>query len=171
MARPRLIKLTNKQFKEWLLDNFVDENGNKITCRDLMKSEKFKNEVFYNPSKTFGSIGTLSNWMGKLLTDEYPYKGEAVTEQLIFTHNLQKGVIKSISFDEWSRKYNKGHQSENTLINSEKIILNKVAEKLGSAFKCQEEAFQGNLDLFREFLVDYFGYDSYMEALNSLKGV
>jgi hypothetical protein len=173
IGRPRTLKLSDSEFKRWLLNNFIDENGIKVAVTSLLNSDKFMNETgLKRINKQTGEIepcsrGTLSNWCKKLKEVE-PLKGQSVNEESIYQWGKERGLIKN-DFEEWSRLYNRGGTSgELRELKSERIILNKVAEKLNSGIRSSNV--KDDLSIFRKFLIRAYGYDVVENTILSLRG-
>lgn len=106
MCRKNKLKLTNSQFKEYLLDKYVDENGEKVSVREVWDNLEFKKHSGmyqinkYTKVKDIVSTGTISYWNKKLnLTEKEIYD---------FHFNITKR-IKETDYSIWSKQKNKGH--------------------------------------------------------------
>lgn len=105
-------------FKEYLIDLYVDEHGEKVSCRKVWSSEEFfeYTGMFkinkYTGEKERCSEGTMSHYNKKL----------NLTERDLFEYHQQitKRIPLTVTFEEWSRKNNKGHTREE-MINQETI--------------------------------------------------
>lgn len=73
----RKLLMTDEQFKEYLLENYVDKDGNKISDRTLISSEKFMLDTgLFSIDEVTGlkipcSLGNISYWKTKLNLQEY----------------------------------------------------------------------------------------------------
>lgn len=71
------LKMTSEQFKQYLLDNYLDENNNKISERKLINMPKFMEETgMYKLDTRTGvrtpiSMGTIAYWKNKLNLKDY----------------------------------------------------------------------------------------------------
>lgn len=187
MARPRTLKLSDSDFKLWLLNHFIGENGEKVSFTDVLNSQEFIDETglcrVNKETKEIepASRGTLSYWCYGLpkkpinkygVVNSEPFKGRGLTDDVIYQYGVQEGLIKDIEFEDWRNTYNKNsfntHRDKANLIASEKVILKKIGKYLKS-FPTLED-FDGDVEFFREYLMDYFGVDRYKEALDSIGG-
>lgn len=107
------LKLSEFEFRSYLLESYIDENGNKVSDRELWGSEKFfeKTGLYkinkYTNKKCICSTGTISYWKSKLNLKE---------EDVFRYHKLFTKKIKDdIEFEQWSKKNNRGHKRINTL--------------------------------------------------------
>lgn len=112
------LKMTREQFKQYLLDNYLDENNRKISERKLVSTHKFMNDTgLYKLDKITGiktpvSMGTMAYWK-KVLNlrdfDIYKYHRDVtkrITEDyenwrainIIKNHNTKRktGVLKGL---------------------------------------------------------------------------
>lgn len=111
--RNKKLKLTEDEFKEYLLGKYVDDFGQKVSIRQVWKSEDFMNHTGmfkinkYTGEKEICSEGTMSYYNRKLgLTEEYIFEyHQKITQKIPIT----------TTFHEWSRKNNKGHTKEEVL--------------------------------------------------------
>lgn len=112
------LKLTEDEFKEYLLGKYVDDLGQKVSIRQVWKSEEFMNYTGmfkvnkYTGEREICSEGTMSYYNKKLnLTEEYVFEyHQKITQKIPIT----------MKFHEWSRKNNKGHSKEE-ILNQETI--------------------------------------------------
>lgn len=104
------LKISETAFKEYLISKYVDENGNKVSDRFLWGAEDFFEYTGmyginkYTNKKQMVSTGTISYWKKKLQLKE---------EDIYRYHTSVTNRIK-ISFEEWSRKNNKGYSRQKT---------------------------------------------------------
>lgn len=101
------LKLSDEDFKEFLLDNYIDQNGNKVSDRELWSSESFmeKTGMFkldrFSKKKLCCSTGTISYWKKKL----------NVREKDVFDYNqkITQKILNKIKYEEWSKMNNRGY--------------------------------------------------------------
>jgi hypothetical protein len=109
MARRTRLKISEDEFLQYLLDNYVDGGGNKVSDRQLWGSEEFfkKTGLFkkdkYSSKMILVSMGTVSYWKKKLNIDEH---------SIYHYHATITKRICETTFDEWSRKHNLGHKKK-----------------------------------------------------------
>lgn len=178
-GRPRNRKLGDSEFKIELLNSFIDENGEKVSFTTLLNSMEFLDKVGLSKidKKTGEKIpcsrGTLSYWCydKKYGVAKYePFKGEPISDELVYKWGVQEGLIsEDVTFDNWTNLHNKnGMVNTKRELNSDRILLNKIAKFLKSSIRASN--FNSNVDLFRKFLIEEYGVEKYMMALNSLVG-
>lgn len=171
MARPRKRKLSDTEFKKWLLNAFIDDNGDKISVTNLLQSNKLE-EVGLSEINKDGKVkpcsrGTITYWC-KVLEKNEPMQGYRVCDESIYKWGIQEGLIdKSREFEKWTNVHNlNGTAGTKTKYNNERIILNKISQILGS--NINSNSLGGDLEVLREFLVKYFGVAKFTKALESL---
>ncbi len=170
MARPRTLKLDNQTFKEYLLKNFINESGKKVSLRKLIITDEFMNDTgLHRPNKHTGiresvSVGTVSNWMYRTLKDCEPYLGRAVTDDTIYQYGIDNKLIDTnIKFSEWAGVVDKSKKE----IKSESAILRRIAIELGSAFTPKDV--DNDLEVFREYLADVYTETQIKKAVEVVK--
>jgi len=176
MARRRTLKLSDSDFKVWLLNHFIDENGDKVSFTDVLNSEAFIKETglsrINKETKEVEPVsrGTLSYWCYNIkygVARVEPFKGKPLTDDVIYQWGVNEGLIKDIAFEDWANTHNRnGMVNTNREINSERIFLNKVAKVLNSAYRVKD--LDGNTEDFRRFLIRHFGVERYKDALREL---
>lgn len=116
--RNKKLKLSDEAFKEYLLNLYVDENGEKVSCRKIWSSDDFfeYTGMFkvnkYTGKKERCSEGTISHYNKKLNLNE--------KDLFEYHQQITKRIPLTVNFDEWSRKNNKGHTKEE-ILNQETI--------------------------------------------------
>lgn len=116
--RTRKLKLSEDDFREYLLGKYVDDTGCKLSIRQVWETEDFMEHTgMYKVNKYTGmrercSEGTMSYYNKKL----------NLTERDIFEYHqlITKKIPIITSFEEWSRRHNKGHTREE-ILNQETI--------------------------------------------------
>lgn len=105
MARPSQLKISKEQFKRYLIKNYIDQEGRKVSIRDLWNRQSFLSYTGLYNKKSLGydlkmcSMGTASKWNEIL----------EVREHELYPYYIKKGLIDpSITFEMWSRKCNRG---------------------------------------------------------------
>ena len=120
------LKISEKDFKSYLLSNYVDEDGNKVSDRILWSTEEFFDYTGmysinkYTGEKQMVSTGTISYWKDKL----------DVKEEEIYKYNTTVTNRIKVDFEEWSRKNNKGYTKEKS-ISSNDTIKRKLIKYVG----------------------------------------
>lgn len=117
-ALKRKLKISNEEFKEYLLDKYVDSNGDKVSVRAVWNDQDFMSYTGmfkineYTGGQERVSEGTISYYNKKL----------GLQEKDIFDYhkNISKRIPATLSFEEWSRKNNKGYTREE-ILNQETI--------------------------------------------------
>lgn len=116
--------LSEDEFKVYLLDKYVDETGRKLSVRSIWNTEEFMEHTGmfklnkYTGSRERVSEGTISYYNKKL----------NLTEADIFEYhqNITKRIQPTVTFEEWSRKNNKGYTREQ--INNRETIKSKMID-------------------------------------------
>lgn len=116
--RKSKLTLSDNDFRNYLLNNYVDEDGYKVSDRLVWSTEEFfdKTGMYtinkYTKTRQIVSMGTVSYWKKKLDLSE---------KDIYNFHKVITGRIKDISFEEWSRRYNKGYDKSIPTYNRESI--------------------------------------------------
>lgn len=120
------LKISEKQLKDYLLENYINENLEKVSDRDLWSREDFFDYTGlysinkYTKERKMLSTGTISYWKKKL----------NIKEKDVFDyHKNTTGKLKNISYSEWSKINNKGHIRNKTL--TENTIKRKLIAYVG----------------------------------------
>lgn len=112
------LKISETQFKQYLLDHYIDEEGRKVSDRVVWGSEEFFDITgMYSVNKftkerQMLSTGTISYWKSKLKVKE---------EDVYIYHKKVTKRITDVSFEEWSRKNNKGYTKDVSTYNRDTI--------------------------------------------------
>lgn len=159
--RSRKLRLSDDEFKEYLLDKYVDEQGQKVSVRQLWKEEAFMEHTGmfklnkYTNEKERVSEGTIS----------YHNKRLGLTEKEIFDYHQQitKRIPITTSFEEWSRKNNKGYTRE------ELINQDTVKRRMIKYFGLNENYIHYSHDKVRELCARLVGREEIAKFYESLK--
>lgn len=108
MGRRAKLNISECNFQKYLLNNYVDKDGDKVSDRELWSSDKFMNDTGlfrkdkHSTKKVMVSMGTISYWKKKL----------GVDEKCIYHYHTT--ITKKISepFESWSRLNNAGHSKK-----------------------------------------------------------
>ena len=144
MARPTVCKLSNEKLKDYILNKLIDENGNRMSIRDLVVDEDFIKTTGFKPSKNM-TMGTIS----------YHLKRIGLTERVLYEYHIKTGRIPShITFEDFEQHKAKKtkqlhrllHQTEDV---SERELMkwDKVAKKFGLVVTARSLGVRG----FKEF--------------------
>lgn len=119
------LKITEKQFKDYLLENYINGNLEKVSDRDLWSREDFFDYTGmytinkYTNERKMLSTGTISYWKQKL----------NIKEKDVFDFHKKNGKLKDITYFEWSKLNNKGHIRKKTL--TDETIKRKLIKYVG----------------------------------------
>lgn len=110
MGRRARLKISESDFQMYLLENYIDSAGDKVSDRELWSSDEFieKTGLFkkdkFSTKKLMVSMGTVSYWKKKL----------EITEESIFHYHtvMSKRLKPNADFEKWSRKNNAGHSKK-----------------------------------------------------------
>lgn len=128
MKNKSKLKISEYDFKNYLLDHYVDDEGNKISDRVIWSSEEFYDYTGMFSVNKFTKIrqpvstGTISYWKNKLDLKE--------EDIFSFHQEVTKKIKDNISFEEWSRKNNKGYKKDKSTYNRD-VIKNKLIKHVG----------------------------------------
>ena len=128
MKNKNKLKISEQDFRIYLLNHYVDENGAKVSDRVLWSTDEFFELTgMYSINKftnkrTILSTGTISYWKKKLNLKE-----ESV---FLYHQNVTKKIPSDITYEEWSRKYNKGYKKEIQTFNRD-VIKKKLIKYAG----------------------------------------
>lgn len=96
--RPNKLKMTHEQFRQYLLDHYLDEDNNKIPERKLVCTQEFMEDTglykidYRTKFKTPISMGTMAYWKKILNLKDYDiYK---------YHRDVTKRII--IDYEEWT---------------------------------------------------------------------
>lgn len=159
--RSRKLKLSEEEFKEYLLDKYVDEQGQKVSVRLLWGTEEFMNHTGmfkinkYTKKKERVSEGTISYYNKKL----------ELTERDIFEYHRQitKRIPVTTTFEEWSRKNNKGYTRE------ELLNQDTIKRRMIKYFGLSESYIHFSHDKVRELCSRLVGKEEITKFYESLK--
>ncbi len=102
------LRISELQFKQYLLDHYVDSEGRKVSDRIVWNNEEFFDYTGmfginkYTGERKMLSTGTISYWKAKLDVRE--------EDVFLYHQNVTKKIPKDIDYEEWSRKNNKGYE-------------------------------------------------------------
>ena len=119
------LKITEKKFRDYLLQNYINENLEKVSDRDLWSREEFFDYTGmysinkYTNERKMLSTGTISYWKQKL----------NIKEKDVYDYHRRNGRLKDISYSEWSKMNNKGHVRIKTL--TDETIKRKLIKYVG----------------------------------------
>jgi len=100
MANRKVI-LYGEDLKLWLLENQIDkETGKKISIRELLRTKGEDIGMGTRPSNFNFHCNHVD------IINSLPYKGEPVTEDLVYKYGIERGWVKE-TFEEFSKQYNK----------------------------------------------------------------
>ncbi|MGL4209939.1 MAG: hypothetical protein ACRCRT_00170 [Cetobacterium somerae] len=146
VGRKTKLKITEDKFQKYLLENYIDNDGDKVSDRELWSSDKFMNitgiyrKDKYSDKKIMVSLGTVSYWKKKL----------NINEKSIFHYHrtITKRIKNTVMYDEWSRMNNTGHQKKKVITDlSRRTDLIKILN-LGAEFKSY------SVDIIMEYMRD-----------------
>lgn len=107
------LKLSEHEFKKYLIERYVDDNGDKVSDRAVWGQKDFWEHTGmfkvnkFTGERTTCSCGTISYYKTKL---------ELKEEDVFRYHQLITGKIdRNLEYEDWSRKYNKGYKRQSTL--------------------------------------------------------
>lgn len=116
------LKISETDFKAYLISNYVDEDGMKISDRKLWSSKDFFDYTGmysvnkYTKKKAMVSTGTISYWKKKL----------NIKEKDIYEFHTKITRKINVSYEDWSRMYNKGYKKESSVLSGESIKLSLI---------------------------------------------
>ena len=105
MGRKAIYSISDEAFTRFLRKHFIDEEGNKISIRELFSSDLLYDYTgYYRLSPTGNremvSMGSISKLLPKL----------RCSEQELFTYYKRKKLIsEEITFEMWSKRCNRKH--------------------------------------------------------------
>ena len=121
------LKIADLELKKYLLENYVNEKGDKVSDRELWSRQEFfeytglykVNE--YTDTLERVSLGTVSYWKKKL----------GVKEREIFDYhqNVTGRIAPDIDYRTWSKLNNKGHKK--TKVHTRESFKNSLISYLG----------------------------------------
>ncbi|MGL5100416.1 MAG: hypothetical protein ACRC0Y_04000 [Fusobacteriaceae bacterium] len=159
--RIRKLKLSDEEFKEYLLDKYVDEQGQKVSVRQLWKEEDFMEYTgmfkinSYTGRRERVSEGTISYYNRILCLTE--------KELFDFHQQITKRILATVTFDEWSRKNNRGYTRQ------ELINQDTVKRRMIKYFGLNENYVHYSHDKVRELCARLVGREEIALFYESLK--
>lgn len=159
--KSKKLLLSEDEFKIYLLDKYVDDTGKKLSVRVIWNTEDFMEYTgMFKVNKYTGnrervSEGTISYYNKKL----------NLTEADIFEYhqNITKRIQTNVTFEEWSRKNNKGYTREE--INNRETIKSKMIKYFGLSETYQHYSH----DKVREICDKLIGKDALVAFYESLR--
>lgn len=104
------LKISEKEFKNYLLENYIDKNGNKVSDRKLWGSNDFFDLTGmysidkYTKKRKILSTGSISYWKKKLRIRE--------KDVFMYHQNITGKIKKDVKYEDWSKRNNRGHVKE-----------------------------------------------------------
>lgn len=127
MARPRTLKCSDKELKEYLLNFFVNDKGKRRSVRDLVINEDFIKFSGLEPSKA-KTTGTMTYHMKRL----------NINEKTIYEFGMKTGRIPcSMRFEDFQLCKEKKGKPLSSILDENDLTLTatkkwrKVAKELG----------------------------------------
>lgn len=123
----RKLKISCEELRNYLLEHYIDDEGEKISDRTLWGSEEFMEytglykEDLFTDKKLPVSLGTVSYWKKKL----------NILEEDVFSYHqiITKRLDEDLEYETWSKKYNKGHNKIQVL--SQETIKKRLIKYAG----------------------------------------
>lgn len=184
-GRPTKCKIKEVEFVQYMLDNLVDEKGDKVSCRKVWSDVEFikwsgfnhesANDGEYKPIST-GSIRyyqTVKKYWIPVLSEKYGKKMCLNEETLFMYHKEVSGKISAeTTFNEFSREKNRGYSHKINKNNKKRKtslnILNDISRELGAMISYAN--YGGSMDDYREYLMIRYGDNAYDRAHESVVG-
>lgn len=130
------LKLSEREFKRYLLENYIDNNLNKVSDRELWSRKEFFEYTGmysinkYTKEKQMLSAGVISYWKNKL----------KIKEKDVYNYHITvTGKLIGITYEEWSKLNNKGHTRIKTL--TEDTIKRKLIKYVGLSDIYKQQTF------------------------------
>jgi hypothetical protein len=82
MPRKTIVKISESKFKDYIINRLVDENGKRISIRELIIDKDFIKYTGLKPSKC-ATVGTISYHLKKL----------KITERSLYDYHIKSGRI------------------------------------------------------------------------------
>ena len=143
MARPRTLKCSDKELKEYLLNFFVNDKGKRRSVRDLVINEDFIRFSGLNPSKA-KTTGTMTYHMKRL----------NVNEKTIYEFAIKTGRIPyTMRFEDFQLSKEKKGKPISSILDEDDITLTatkkwrRVANELDIEYNIDGLGLQGFKDL------------------------
>lgn len=154
--KKRKLKLSDTQFKKYLLDKLVDEEGNKVSVRKLIETNEFMETTGLFQIDNFGnrkpcSVGTMSDYINT------KYKLDELT---LFEHHklITKRIKEEVVFNEWSNCRNRGKNRKNNLF-SDDVLKNTFIKYFKNANALPKNYQLYTFEGLKSFVISL--YDSY----------
>ena len=177
-GRKSLLKISEKDFVEYLLDKLVDEKGNKVAVREVWSNPEFMEYTGFRHIKNKDkpvSTGTMRYHQNvkmfdiPVLTEKYGRKYTMCETTLYKYHKEVTGkILSSTPFNTFSREKNSGYhrvvRNEGEITNEK--ILRQVGNELG--FILTIEDMGGNLTDYRDYLIFKYGEDTFDDVRESV---
>ena len=177
VGRKSLLKISEKDFVEYLLDKLVDEKGNKVSVREVWSDPEFMEYTGFRHIKDRDkpvSTGTMRYWQNvkmfniPILTEKYGRKYTMCETTLYKYHKELTGKIQpQVNFSTFSREKNSGYhrvvRNEGKVTNEK--ILRQVGKELG--FILTIEDMGGNLTDYKDYLIFKYGEDTFDDVYES----
>lgn len=125
MGKITSLTLAGADLKQYILDNFIDENNKKLSVRKFVTTHW----------KKIGGcpvVGNFTYWASHDdIVNAEPYKGEKVNERLIYKYAIDKGLFteEEVPFE----KFSSLKEKQKVLISKQKLWM-LVAKKLKYGF-------------------------------------
>lgn len=160
--KSRKLRLSEDDFREYLLEKYVDGQGRKLSVRFVWSQKDFmKYTGMFKINPVTGewdrvSEGTIS-YYNKLL---------GLSEREIFNYHqlYTKKIPETTTFDEWSRINNKGYSRE------ELLNQDTIKRRMIKYFGLNEAYIHYSHDKVREICLRLVGKEELVVFYNSLKG-
>lgn len=143
MARPRTIKCSDKELKEYLLNFFVNDKGKRRSVRDLVINEDFIKFSGLQPSKA-KTTGTMTYHMKRL----------GINEKSIYDFAMKTGRIAcTMRYEDFQLSKESKGKSISSILDNDDLTLTatkkwrKVAKELGVEHNIDGLGLQGFKEL------------------------
>lgn len=127
MSRPTLYTCSTTEFKEYILDFLVKENGTKRTVIELINNKEFQDLTGYYRKTALGrksvAVGSIQYFIGVVFN---------LSERVVYEHHyyVSGKIPVGTTFDNWSKKRNKRKEISFTLDSYEETKRNKVITRI-----------------------------------------
>ena len=177
VGRKSLLKISEKDFVEYLLDKLVDENGKKVSIRKLWASNEFIEYTGFENANKRGapcSWGTaryycsVKKYTIPTISQNNNDKKYTLSETTLYKyHKYVTGRIPSSdSFQKFSREKNKGYNNEKTFNGTKqrtsKNVINDIAKELDCFLNVSD--FDNKVYQFENFLIFRYDEEGFDEA-------
>lgn len=116
--RGNKLKITQSEFKKYLIDKLVDEEGNKVSVRKLIENPEFMDYTGLYQEDLAGnrkpcSIGTMTGYINNKFK---------LSELALYEYHTEKTKrIKNIPFLEWSNCRNRGKVKKDNNFSNDRL--------------------------------------------------